>query len=164
MEAAGPGSKGVDSVAMSRVLAKYLLFQVPGWVGAVALLWALVRWWELDPRLAVLLFGLWLVKDAVLFPVLRIGYETPEAGAAAGLVGESGVAKDDLKPDREGWVQVGAELWRARLDGGGTVVEIPQGARVRVMALRDHTLIVEAVPDEVAGTGTVTPVGGSASR
>ena len=96
MEAAGPGGKGVDSVAMNRVLVKYLLFQVPGWVGAVAVLWALVRWWELDPRLAVLLFGLWLVKDAVLYPVLRIGYETRGAGADAGLVGTSGVAQDDL--------------------------------------------------------------------
>jgi membrane protein implicated in regulation of membrane protease activity len=147
---------------MSRVLAKYLLFQVPGWVGAVAVLWALVRWWELDPRLAALLFGLWLVKDAVLFPVLRIGYETPEAGAADRLVGESGVTQDALQRDRVGWVQVGAELWRARLDGDSTVAEIPQGAPVRVKALQDNTLIVEAVPDEVAGT--VTPDGGSASR
>ena len=57
MEAAGPGGKGVDSAAMTRVFAKYLLFQVPGWIGAVAVLWALVRWWNLDPRLAVLLFG-----------------------------------------------------------------------------------------------------------
>ena len=153
---------------MNRVLAKYLLFQVPGWVGTVAVLWALVRWWELDLRLAALLFGLWLVKDAVLFPVLRIGYETREAGEAAGLVGASGVAQDDLRPDRMGWVRVGAELWRARLDGNSTVVEIPSGAPVRVTALRDHTLIVEAVPDgapdDAPGAGTGILDSGSASR
>ena len=121
---------------------------MPGAVGAVAVLWALVRWWELEPRTALLLFGLWVVKDIVLFPVLRIGYETPEAGADAMLVGTSGVAQEDLRPDRVGYVRVGAELWRARLDGGSTAAEIRQGTRVRVTALRDLTLSVEALPDE----------------
>ena len=107
---------------------------------------ALVRWWNLDPRLAVLLFGLWLVKDLVLFPVLRIGYETGGGGAGAGLVGASGVAQDDLRADRVGYVRVGAELWRARLDLGSAAAEIQQGTRVRVTALRDLTLIVEALP------------------
>ena len=130
----------------SRVLAKYLLFQVPGWVGAVTVLWALVRWWELDPWLAVVLFGLWLLKDIVLFPVLRVGYESRAGGAEAVLVGASGVAQDDLRSDRVGYVRVGAELWRARLVGGGAEAEIPQGASVRVTALRDMTLIVEAQP------------------
>ena len=128
----------------SRVLAKYLLFQVPGWVGAVAVLWALVRWWELEPKLAVLLFGLWLVKDLVLFPVLRIGYETRGAGADAALIGASGVAQEDLQPDCVGYVRVGAELWRARLGGGSAAAEVRQGSPVRVTALRDLTLTVEA--------------------
>ncbi len=148
MEAAGPGGKGVDSVAMSPVLVKYLLFQVPGWVGAVAVLWALVRWWELEPWIAALLFGRWVVKDIVLFPVLRIGYETRGAGPEVMLVGASGVAQEDLRPDRVGYVRVGAELWRARLDGGSTATEIRQGTPVRVTALRDLTLSVEALPDE----------------
>ena len=133
---------------MSRVVAKYILFQVPGAVGAVAVLWALVRWWELEPRLAVLLFGLWVLKDIALFPVLRIGYETRGPGADAMLVGASGVAQEDLRPDRVGYVRVGAELWRARLDGGSAAAEIRQGTPVRVTALRDLTLSVEALPDE----------------
>ena len=151
---------------MSRVLAKYLLFQVPGLVGAVAVLWALVRWWELEPWIAVLLLGLWIVKDLALYPVLRIGYETRGAGPEAALVGASGVAQDDLRPDRVGYVRVGAELWRARLDGGSAAAEIRQGAPVRVTALRDLTLIVEALPDESSDevSGTETPARGSESR
>ncbi len=133
---------------MNRVVVKYVVFQVPGAVGAVGVLWALVRWWELEPWIAALLFGLWVVKDIVLFPVLRIGYESQGAGAEAIMVGASGVAQEDLRPDRVGYVRVGAELWRARLDGGSTAAEIRQGTRVRVTALRDLTLSVEALPDE----------------
>ncbi len=145
---------------MSRVLAKYLLFQVPGLVGAVAVLWALVRWWELEPWIAVLLLGLWIVKDIALFPVLRIGYETRGAGADVALVGASGVAQEDLRPDRVGYVRVGAELWRARLDGASAAAEIRQGAPVRVTALQDLTLTVEALPESVPDgvPGTETPV------
>ncbi len=151
---------------MNRVLAKYLLFQVPGLVGAVAVVWALVRWWELEPWIALLLLGLWIVKDLALFPVLRIGYETPAAGAESALVGASGVAQEDLRPDRVGWVRVGAELWRAQLDGGSAAAEIRQGTRVRVTALQDLTLSVEALPESLPDgvPGTETPVRGSESR
>jgi len=43
------------------VLAKYLMFQVPGMALAGVVLVALVRVWDLSPRTALLLFAFWVI-------------------------------------------------------------------------------------------------------
>ena len=117
-----------------------MLLQIPGWILVGGLLALGVRWWGLSLRLALALFGVWLLKDAVLFPFLRVAYEPGGGGAGAdALVGARGVASQSLDP--RGYVRVGAELWRAEVADGAR--PIPRGGGVRVRHVRGLTLVVE---------------------
>lgn len=118
---------------------KYLLLESPGWVLAGVVLG--LFWWigDLSTRLAALLFALWVGKDFALYPVLRIAYEDADPGATDALIGALGTARERLDP--EGYVRVGAELWRAVVSRELAPVEA--GARVRVLAVRGLTLHVE---------------------
>jgi membrane protein implicated in regulation of membrane protease activity len=133
------------------VFARYLLFQVPGCVAAAAVLAALVHWEHLSPTLGYVLFGIWVLGEIALFPVLRIGYEPGGMrGGAEALVGTLGVAQEDLDP--EGYVRMGAERWLAVVASG--CAPVAAGARVRVRELRQLTLVVEpvdAAPPQEAG-------------
>jgi membrane protein implicated in regulation of membrane protease activity len=122
------------------VVLRYLAFQLPGWAALALVLLAAMEWWELSARLAAAVFALFVIKDAVLFPFVRAAYEPRSGGGAQALVGQRARAEDDLAP--EGWVRVGAELWRAEL-GRGTV---RRGERVRVVGVRGLTVLVE--PEE----------------
>lgn len=126
----------------AKVFGRYMLFQLPGFFAAGGVLLLLERWTELTPRLAALLFGLWVLKDLLLFPVTRIAYERGgRPHGADALLGATGVAREGLAQGRIGYVRVGPELWRARLaEHAG---ELPEGASIRVVAVRDLTLVVE---------------------
>jgi len=127
-----------------RVFARYLVLQIPGQFIAGVTLVMLVRWTELTPMLAGLLFVLWVIKDLVMYPVTRIAYERQEGGQGAdALLGALGVAQEDLAPEQIGYVRVGAELWRARLRGGERVA---RGAAVVVTEVSGLTLQVEPAP------------------
>jgi len=118
----------------------YLMLETPGWVLAGAVLGFFVWREDLTPWVAGLLFALWVLKDFVLYPALRIAYEEGSPNGADGLVGELGTARERLDP--EGYVRVGSELWRAVLARGAEPVEA--GDSVRVLQVRDLTLHVEA--------------------
>ncbi len=124
-----------------RVIAKYALLQLPGWVGVAAALAAAVHWWELSERLAALIFALWVLKDVVMYPVLRIAYADGSPDGTDSLLGAEGTAVEPLNP--EGYVRVGSELWRAEISRDQPAVE--RGARVRVRAVKNLTLRVEPV-------------------
>ena len=124
-----------------KVFARYLVLQLPGMFIAGVTLTMLVRWTELTPTVAVVLFGLWVIKDLAMYPVTRIAYEPQGGGQGAdALLGALGVAQEDLAPEQTGYVLVGAELWRAQLCGDQSVAK---GAAVRVTEVRDLTLQVE---------------------
>jgi membrane-bound ClpP family serine protease len=127
------------------VFGRYALMQLPsGFVIAVVLA-LLVHHEQLSTGIALAIFGLWIVVEIALFPVMRIGYEAGETHAGVeALVGAVGIAQDDLDP--EGSVRLGAERWRAVVDG--TDGFVPAGAEVRVREVRQLTLIVELVDDE----------------
>lgn len=122
-----------------RVIVRYVLFQVPGTVLLGVALVAASRMWDLPAWLALLILGLWMLKDALLFPFVRKAYEPH----GTELPGPEAVVTDALAP--EGYVRVGGELWRARLRRG----EAPPGTRVRVTDIRGLTLVVETdAPDD----------------
>jgi len=133
-----PGGRAVKrSIA---TFGRYLLFQVPGIFFAGLVLASLVRWEQLSQTLALILFGVWVAGEIALFPVLRIAYEPDGGGGgAAGLVGAQGVARGPLTP--EGWIQLGAERWRAVAAAGAAPVG--GGDPVRVLEVRGLTLVVE---------------------
>jgi membrane-bound ClpP family serine protease len=119
--------------------ARYLLFETPGWVVAAVALALLVYAEELHARTAWILLALFVAKDFALYPVLRVGYEPSAPDGSASLVGALGTARERLDP--EGWVRIGAALWRAELARGQAPVEA--GAAVRVVAVDALTLHVE---------------------
>jgi membrane-bound ClpP family serine protease len=125
-----------------RVFARYLAFEAPSWIVLLVVLVLLVRLWELPVWVAALGLALWIVKDLVLFPVLRVAYEPAGgSGGAENLIGALGQVTAALAP--EGWVRIGAERWRARVPSG--LAPVPPGAAVRVTAVEGLLLVVEPV-------------------
>ena len=85
------------------IYARYLVFQLPGMFFAGLVLSLLVRWEQISMPLGWVLFGLWLLKDAVMFPVTRVAFETPQRphGPEA-LLGEEAVAQYGLAEQGSG--------------------------------------------------------------
>lgn len=125
-----------------RVVVRYALFQIPDLILLGLALTIAVRWWELSHAVAYTLFGFWLLKDILMFPVMRVAYE--QGGSASDrLTGASGIAREALDP--MGYVLVGSELWNAEVVAGAGPVSA--GSAVRVVNLRGLTLLVEPLFD-----------------
>ena len=128
---------------------RYVLFQAPGMLIEVAVLAALIEWWNLPLWAAIGIFAVLVLKDVVLYPFLRVGYETVEKSGIERLIGERGVVKQRLDP--EGYVLVHGELWKARSTHPGDPVD--PGTRVRVAASEGMLLLVEKVAPVGQGSG-----------
>jgi membrane protein implicated in regulation of membrane protease activity len=122
-----------------RVLARYALFQIPDLILLGLGLAAAVRWWELPLAAAYALFGLWVVKDIVMFPILRVAYQTGGSSAADRLDGALGVVTQSLDPT--GYVSVASELWSAEATSASAAIAV--GSIVRIVEIRGLTLLVE---------------------
>ena len=96
-------------------------------------------WVGLPDWAAAGIIALWVIKDAVMFPFVRIAYQPGSEGGATRMVGAQGTAQDALQPS--GYVRISAELWRAELQPGSPPVE--PGDRIRVLGVRGLTLVVE---------------------
>lgn len=131
---------------------RYMLFQLPGMLIEIAVLAALIEWWDLPLWAAIGIFALLVLKDLALYPFLRVGYETKERSGIERLIGERGVVKQRLDP--EGYVLVHGELWKARSAHPGPPLD--PGARVRVAASEGMLLLVETVERRV-GQGSGLP-------
>jgi membrane protein implicated in regulation of membrane protease activity len=118
---------------MTGAFRNYLMAQLPGWGLAAFVVWALHGLVGLRLWLAFLLLAVWVVKDLVLFPVMRRFYEPQPA--ARRIVGETGTAITAISPD--GLVRIRAELWQARADE-----QIAAGTPVRVLDIEGLTLLV----------------------
>jgi membrane-bound ClpP family serine protease len=125
--------------AARSTFARYLMFEIPGWVVAAAVVALLVHEEQLPARTGWILLAIFVAKDFALYPLLRVGYQPSAPDGSASLVGALGTARERIDP--EGWVRVGAELWRAELAHGQAPVEA--GAAVRVVAVDALTLQVE---------------------
>lgn len=120
-----------------RPYTKYVLVQAPGWVlvGLLLLwLWPKTGW---NPWIAVAGFAVWVVKDFLLYPFVRIAYRDSSPPGDQ-LVGMQGIARENLDP--QGYVDVAGELWRAEIAPLETA--IPSGSPVRVRAVSGLTLYV----------------------
>ncbi|MEN8184054.1 MAG: NfeD family protein [Myxococcota bacterium] len=120
---------------------RYLGFQLPGWLAVGGAMLGAMHWFGLPAPLAWSLFGLFVLKDLVLFRFVRNAYEPRSGSPGEAMVGRPAVARDELSPS--GYVRFASELWRAELRSGGCA---PVGSRLRVVEVRGLTLIVD--PDE----------------
>ena len=125
-----------------RPLAKYLLIQIPGWILVVVGLWLIRQWVDFPLWAAIGLFLLWVIKDLVMFPIVRPAFEPGGKSGVERLIGARGIAQERLAPS--GYIRVGGELWRA--EALTTDESIPEGSRVRVQAVRGLTLLIQ--PDK----------------
>ncbi len=128
---------------------RYLLFQVPGWVIAAIILLGLRYWIDLPFWIAVGAFILFVIKDFILYPLLRVAYESREKIGSDRLVGLQGVARERLDP--RGYVHVRGELWRAETEpADGPILA---GSRVKIVAANGMTLIVAKEDAGATGSG-----------
>jgi membrane protein implicated in regulation of membrane protease activity len=140
----GDDSTGAKIKSSRYTVAKYVLFQIPELAVVCVLAIGARGWVGLPDWAAAGIIALWVIKDAVLFPFVRIAYQPNSGGGAGNLAGARGIAQDALRPF--GYVRVSAELWRADLRPGAPPVE--PGDRVRVVDVRGLTLLVESDDSE----------------
>ena len=117
---------------------KYLLFQIPEWVVLGLFLWFLVRNAPITLWHAVWFFAFWVVKDVLLYPLVRRAYENDARTGSKALIGTKGVAQETLAP--EGYIKIHGELWRAQSEAG----PVSRDSAVKVTGERGLTLIVQA--------------------
>jgi Membrane-bound serine protease (ClpP class) len=124
---------------------RYLIFQIPGWLIAAAVLLALLHWEFLPPWLGVVGFFAWVLKDVMLYPLLHRAYQTNVKTGLQALVGARGFAHDDWSP--KGFVRVQGELWSARALPAGQM--IVAGTEVEIVSAEHMTVFVRTVvPDQ----------------
>jgi membrane-bound ClpP family serine protease len=123
----------------SRTVVRYTLFQIPVLILLSLGLAAAVRWWNLPVLAAYAVVALWVVKDAIMYPILRVAYESGGSSGVDGIRGALGVVTQPLAPS--GYVRLGSELWKAELVGGSETVSV--GSAIRVVEVRGLTLVVE---------------------
>jgi len=124
-----------------RTIVRYTLFQIPALILLSLGLAAAVRWWDLPILAAYALVALWVAKDVIMYPILRVAYESGGSSGVHGIHGALGVVVQPLDPS--GYVRLGSELWKAELLPGSGPVSV--GSAIRVVEVRGLTLVVELV-------------------
>lgn len=120
---------------------RYWLFQVPGVVITSGALAVGAIWFSLPGWACGVILLVWILKDAVLYPFLKSAYEMHGVTGTQSLVGSAAIAMGPIDP--EGFVKVGAELWRAR---SGLVIK--EGEAVTILGSEEMVLIVEPLRRE----------------
>ncbi len=122
-----------------RVVLRYLLFQIPGWILTTMIVLLADYWLDLASWTAAALILLWIAKDIVLFPFVWRAYDQSPSRVVYGMVGERAVVIERLSP--AGYVRVHGERWRAEAKSEAAPVEA--GRKVRIVEVRGLTLVVE---------------------
>ncbi len=125
----------------NRTIVRYTLFQIPALILLGLGVAAAVRWWDLSVFTAYGVVAVWIAKDVIMYPILRIAYEAGGSSGVDGIHGALGVVTQPLVPS--GYVRLGSERWKAELVCGSETVSV--GSAIRVVELRGLTLIVEPV-------------------
>ena len=123
-----------------QIALRYALMQVPGALLVAGLLYLLVRVGWIGPTVALLVLAVWVLKDAVLYPLYRPALEQGVPTGAEALIGSQAVARTEIDP--YGRVRVRGELWRARARDRQRVA---LGETVDVVGAEGLTLIVMPV-------------------
>ena len=111
-----------------RIYLKYVLLNIPELAVVVLILMIIENWVALPLWLFWSIIGLWIVKDALLFPFVWRAYDWGRSEPSGSLIGMQGIVKQRLAPS--GYVRLHGELWRAERLGEGPPIEAGQTVRV----------------------------------
>ncbi len=125
----------------NRTIARYTLFQIPDLILLSLGLAAAVRWWDFPVLAAYGMVALWIAKDVILYPILRVAYDVGGSSGVDGILDALGVVTQPLVPS--GYVRLGSELWKAEPVCDSETISV--GSAIRVVELRGLTLIVKPV-------------------
>ena len=117
---------------------RYTAFQIPGWIIASVGGWWLHYSLNVPAWISASILVVWVVKDYVLYPVLRFAYEADSRKRIEHLIGIHGTAVESLEPN--GYIRVHGELWQAINEGTDTAVNA--GTNVTVIGTDGMVLIV----------------------
>lgn len=126
----------------ARTLLRYSLLQLPALVLVVVVLVFIQRWMPLPAWLLWSIIAVWILKDAVLFPVVWRAYEPEQSTLPPGLLGAVGITRERLAPS--GYIRVHGVLWRAEV--ADTDATLEPGTPVRITAR--HGLTLRVVPHD----------------
>lgn len=120
-------------------LTRYIVVQIPGWFAiGLLLIWCVTLQW-LSLQLASIIMAIWIGKDAALYPLCRIAFQTGPATGAKALIGKEAEVVTTLSPD--GQVKIDGERWQATSADGET---INAGQRIRIIDCDELKLIVQS--------------------
>lgn len=123
---------------------RYLIFQIPGWLIAAAVLLGLAYWKLLPPWLGIVGFFVWVLKDLMLYPLLHRAYQTNVKTGLQALVGARAFVHDDLSP--KGFVRLQGELWCAQALPANQM--IVAGTEVEIVSAEHMTVFVRTVASD----------------
>ena len=123
-----------------RVLLRYALLQLPGLAAVIGVIFLVRRWVFFPDHYAWIAIGLWVAKDAVLYPYVWHAYDWDDPRHTRSMVGKQGQVNEKLDP--EGTVQIGGERWRAEAEDPSR--PIGEGEWVTVVDMEGLLLIVRS--------------------
>ena len=140
----------------TRTLRRYVLYQIPGCLLAIATAVVLHYQVNLPAWWGIALVASWVIKDAVLYPFLRGAYDSDSPDAIEQLIGLEGVAIEPLAP--QGYIRVRGELWLAEPYSAG--ITIGRNRPVTVDSIQGTILRVRPAPNDEIKHTTSLPTPG----
>ena len=122
-----------------RILIRYALLQLLELILFIIALWVVERWVMLPVWLLWGAVVIWVIKDALLYPLVWQAYNPDQPEIVLLLVDAKGIAKERLEPS--GYIRVGGALWKAELVEG--CAPVAAGEAVRVNERHGLTLSVQ---------------------
>lgn len=124
---------------MSKVILRYLLFQIPSLFLIVLILTLIEHWLDIPKWIFWGSITLWVIKDIILYPFVWKAYDRNRLRELYTLIGIEGVTETPLAPS--GYISVHGELWQAVLKGERPI--IGKGKSVKILDIQGLRLIVE---------------------
>ena len=123
---------------MKSTFGRYVLLQIPGWIMAALLLWGAQQWLAVSLWFIGVGLSAWILKDFVLYPLVRTAYQSDVKTGIEQLIGDIGIVQSELAP--RGKVRVRGELWSAEIAPGSQ--PLARGEPVRILGAQGVILIV----------------------
>ena len=123
----------------ARIVLRYAFLQIPFTALLILVLILMRKWVDLPIWLVFGLAALLVVKDIALYPLVWRSYDPDSKSLSNQMEGARGIALEDLHPT--GYVEIGAERWKAEVIEGGP--SIGRGQHIKVRGIRGLTLLVQ---------------------